>query len=297
MPDTINPNQQSDARDNPIGGGDTPAGGSPKDDIACGGEPKGDGSGKQHKRFSFKIAAELILATVIAVATVINVCVAYRQWSAMIDNNDISRKSLIEVQRAFVTPNGMNFELKKEGGGISVWRVVANVVNSGNTPTYNAKYRSAMGANMPIKDPGRAMFPLDGGMLDPEDGFIGNNNQLYKPLDTRLGRFLLGPHVIIPIFDALLPDEQMRRTLTIVGAYIEYDDVVAKGHHRTKFCYVISAINDDTITPAYAPCEYWNCADDECKEDKKEYREAVTKWFRRRGKEVPSDFFGFVPPE
>jgi hypothetical protein len=54
----------------------------------------------------------------------------------------------------------------------------------------------------------------------------------------------------------------------------EYTDIFKK-HHVTKYCFRIDGIArggvGDPTTPVLALCKHWNCVDDQCKEDRRQY--------------------------
>jgi hypothetical protein len=53
----------------------------------------------------------------------------------------------------------------------------------------------------------------------------------------------------------------------------EYTDIFKK-HHVTKYCFRIDGIArgaGDPATPVLGLCKHWNCVDDQCKEDRRQY--------------------------
>jgi hypothetical protein len=142
MPDAEDPDQQADKRNDPMGTGDAIAGRPPQNDVAAARKPDEDSNNKKTNRFSFKVTAELFLGFVIAGATVINVCVAYRQWSVMVQNNGISSgqlESMTADQRAWIYPASIKIIgpliFNQEGAEITI---VTTIKNTGRLPALQA---------------------------------------------------------------------------------------------------------------------------------------------------------------
>jgi hypothetical protein len=150
---------------------------------------------------------------------------------------------------------------------------------------------------MPIVGP---TYPLEGSsaMLDPELGYYDNIDNPEFP--THLTRIVLGPHSKVGLTGIELTIDNLRQMAkgkirAHIGGYIRYADILGgKAEHATKYCYSIYAqtLENGDIQPAYSPCDYWNCADDECKEDSREYRASVARAFKAEGKAVPPYFYG-----
>jgi hypothetical protein len=180
MPDADDPDQQAHERDGPIEEGDGISRRPSQEDIAAGGKPDDKSNNEPKNRFNFKVVAELSLGFVIAIATVINVCVAYRQWSAMTENNSIARESFASVQRAFIsiasfdTPIRMS-QIPGATQQFKYWWFIPNIKNSGNTPTKNMRYFVIATCPSILQfalGPKQAMdcdFTRHGEPIDPED--------------------------------------------------------------------------------------------------------------------------------
>jgi hypothetical protein len=244
---------------------------------------------------------ELFFTFAILAATVVNVCIANKQWSAMTESNKINRESFTSVQRAFIAISDVEVTPLYTSGEITHWALRVNVENSGNTPTVDLNVM-----------PNNTFFPIG-----KQDGW----NQPYlgiklpevpgDPEDIRVVlkrggislQALIGPHVKYPIASIGLPaakgapngieDVLAGHTRAFTYGAIHYHDIFeATREHVTKYCYGIGAEETkDGVRPRAYPCSHWNCADDECKQDKSAYEAEVTKAFRDAGQEVPREFY------
>jgi hypothetical protein len=207
-----------------------------------------------------------------------------KQATAAIEGNKISRESFTSVQRAFITIDGLDISAIKsvEGGEITHWMFKTIIKNSGNTPTKDMRWAHGGEAAGPVGEPIRTApgMPLPTTAHDPDmmyDNII--HMRQYAP------RALLGPQTKLPIevggFG--IPLIELRKiskgeAVYFIVASIHYHDVF-KGspEHITKSCFRIGAAieSDDTIKPSYGLCPHWNCADDECENDRREYEEEM----------------------
>ena len=80
---------------------------------------------------------------VIAVATVVNVCVASRQWAAMLESNQISQASFVASQRPYMYFAGVNIRNIKMSDGTYNFVIAPTFGNSGSTPTIDLRSRAA----------------------------------------------------------------------------------------------------------------------------------------------------------
>jgi hypothetical protein len=87
---------------------------------------------------------------------------------------------------------------------------------------------------------------------------------------------ILGPQSIAALDGIGIIEASLRAILQgypfFVFGLIYYDDIFPNSkHHITKFCYQIGANLSDKkeIVCNYGFCAHWNCADDECEDDKK----------------------------
>ena len=180
-------------------------------------------------------------------------------WVAVLQKRTLDRtdETLRANERAFV--NVKNWEIipeKDEKSQSTQWKPQVLIGNSGNTPTKNLHILQGMGSS-------------DDDPIDPEEHMDG--------LHTT--PFSLGPRVDFQRFCNVVSSEKMKVLLQsngregCWGAIRYYDIFPGSKRHITKFCYLIRAFadQDGNLKPESYMCLHWNCADDECEDDKKEY--------------------------
>jgi hypothetical protein len=178
------------------------------------------------------------------------------------------------------------------GQPIMYWTFTPVIENSGNTPTKYLHFRAIAGityvnGSMYIGAAqivyGNAQSPLKDTPWDPDD--VG-------PYAART--VVLGPHAAQPISGFGVTDGYLTSpigSLYIFGV-IRYRDTLSDAQHVTKYCYSISGI--PTIgekKPSYGLCAHWNCADGECKQDRREYESEVKQLARTQKVPISS-----IPP-
>ena len=213
-----------------------------------------------------------------------------------------TRDALVDVQRAFVTSNDIKIEPTRDNNNkIVSWRIIPIVKNSGSTPTKNLQYYASGASGSPHDtDIIGPTYPIgeNPSVLDPDQGYYNSISNPPSP-DARLPRLVLGPQATANMGWVEFTADQLRQMSigkhkVYIAATIHYWDIFdSTNEHSTKFCYDIRSEEDvsGNLRPTYDLCSYWNCADDECKEDKKQYRAYVARAFKSTGKPVPSDFY------
>ncbi len=215
--------------------------------------------------------------------------------------SDTANRQNAILDRAFVTSNEVSIEEERRDGVLIGWIFRPVIVNSGNIPAKDLTYYST-GTSGPAK--GSAIlnpsYPINESpsTLDPEQGHYNNVDNPFLP--THLPHLVLGPHASAKIGSVELSADDTRARIAekwrgYISGMIRYCDQINPGvEHVTKFCYMIwaSQMVNETTAPPFELCDYWNCIDDECKEDKKQCRDAVTRAFKGAGKKVPEDFYG-----
>jgi hypothetical protein len=221
------------------------------------------------------------------------------------DAADDAHVAYTATQRAFVTINDVDSApiYDPKTGAITHWKLLMNIENSGNSPTVDLRVipTNSMGPAGPHKGwnelyPG-VKFPE--GPNDPEVSW-----RITKDGGTYM-HALIGPHAKFPISSFGIPLSTTGNMADVDGllagkwrAYtfgaIHYRDIFpGSPDHVTKYCYGLSAEKqkDSTAKLTFYLCSHWNCADDECKADRKAYEAEITKAFKDTGKQVPSDFY------
>ena len=49
------------------------------------------------------------------------------------------------------------------------------------------------------------------------------------------------------------------------------------------------------IRPSYSSCLFWNCAEEECEEDRREYRSRISEIYARAKKPIPWNLYYPIP--
>jgi hypothetical protein len=182
---------------------------------------------------------------------------AHRQADAAVEANTV-------VQRPFVTFNGLQINQQNllTPGMPYLWFTVL-AQNSGNTPTKGMKYVVETSGGQP---------------LDPEKAY-------QKPLGGALWRITLPPHFNGPLgfpangipLSAFKKMVEQHQSYYVYGATHYWDRFAEAKEHISKFCYAVGALISDSNQPAYEPCRFWNCADEDCDADQAEYEAELHK--------------------
>jgi hypothetical protein len=236
---------------------------------------------KEWKTVSIDRKIELFVGFAILVAAIVSARVASFQWSAMVESNSISREAFTSVQRAFITVSSFDTPVRlsdapgQPNKQVKYWWFIPNIKNSGNTPTKNMKY--FIGANCPrelniavVKHMAVACDFTRQDIIDPVDLF---NNPTFKDKEDAA---ILGPQSAIALGGIGITEASIQAiakgfNLFIFGV-ISYNDIFPHTKkHITKFCYQAGAnlSEKSEIVSTFGFCAHWNCADDECDDDRK----------------------------
>jgi len=219
-------------------------------------------------------------------------------------SNEINRTALIAVQRAFVNLSSLEItsKLVPAGDGSSEKFVIIQpvIANDGNTSTARLRYaQGAFGVTLPSPPSPNGDVTFDGNVLTSRGTIINNRivfgppqgdnhpadpEELFSHDDVAL-RFSLGPrakHVanIIGFAEREMKEAISRGWIYYVYGIIRYNDILPDtGEHVTKFCYYLERdITAEEFVLISNTCQYWNCTDDECDEDKKAYERRMNKF-------------------
>jgi hypothetical protein len=212
---------------------------------------------------AFTFIAAIVAAVIAYKAYVANtkaVVEAKRQADAAIEANS-------QVQRPFVTFAGLQITQQNllNPGLPYIWLTVL-AQNSGNTPTKNMKYVVSTAMLQP---------------LDPEDMY----QKEFGAADGNLWRITLPPHyngslgfpasgIPASSFKTMVEQHQW---YFVFGATHYEDHFTGSKEHVSKFCYAVGAAMNDNTQPAYEPCRFWNCADEDCEADQARYAAEMRK--------------------
>jgi hypothetical protein len=209
--------------------------------------------------------------------------------------NEISRQSFVAVQRAFV-----NVDLKVEhepglmpgdpgapGVKAMYWTFTPIIENSGNTQTRRLEVSTM--AWCPPPGVGIALKPLQGMICKVTPVVPGDPQHFYAIGSGKTIHSILGPHAKREFGGAGVTENFIEASASsgtlrwYVFGVIHYEDIFPQTQpHITKYCYQIEGTKSVTgeIRPVPSFCEHWNCADDECDRDRREYEEELAKEHR-----------------
>jgi hypothetical protein len=194
-----------------------------------------------------------------------------------------AREANIIVQRPYITVTEL--DIREEYAGdvprneFLGWSFRPIIENSGATPTQNLRlaHEIIIFNNFPETDFYGSPVKRHGVELpaepeDPDAGFSKENSI----------RALIGPHskVNIPQNKHVWPIPngnmgwiaQGHSSAYVLGSIHYSDGFENTDEHITRYCFRISARGDGanprTTTIGYDLCRFWNCADNECEDDK-----------------------------
>jgi hypothetical protein len=225
--------------------------------------------------------------------------IASKQAAMMDRQNDIAAIG----QQAFISAKEVRIDkgvIQSPDGSATLW-FYPIIENGGNTAAKNLRI-SASAAVEPARPGTTVLLPVnfalggkqsievahfpDVGPPDPEIILDEAERLEGQGKPSRLLRTVLGPHVSQSVAGFGVPVEETKRRIVdgerwfILGA-LHYEDMLLNSKQRLlKYCYVITfhlSENGELQSPV-APCQHWNCADDECKSDKAAYDAETKGW-------------------
>lgn len=196
-------------------------------------------------------------------------------------------------QRAVVSIGGMAF-VEDRSGPEPAWNIVISLQNSGSSPTQNLAVYTA---TAPISQSFRL---IQIGPASPSvfPKYTPDPTDLTKMQNIHPTRIPLGPHVSMPVASIRVGESELQGLVernmprhALYGTVI-YDDNFVKGRiHQVKFCYTFKIVAAQEIqvnhglvsargvTPSAELCPFWNCSDDECKDDRRRYDQETAQTF------------------
>jgi hypothetical protein len=253
---------------------------------------------------------EIFLTIALFGVGVAQLVVYQRQAGIMETQAEIAlRQNEITVQssRAIVFAKDVRVEKKdraipgKPGQFEAYWWFAPVVENGGSTSTKNMRI-SAQAAFDPSRPEIEVKLPLgvglgakqlmalshlsDAGPFDPEENLIEAEALERQSKPSNIIRMILGPHVSQTIAGFGVPIEETKRRVQeggrwfILGA-IHYDDRFSNSSTRlSKYCFGIGfeITASGELNPTTTPCPHWNCADEECENDKTAYNAETANW-------------------
>jgi hypothetical protein len=225
--------------------------------------------------------------------------IASRQAEIMDRQNDIAAVA----QQAFISTKDVRIDkgsIPSPDGTAALW-FYPIIENGGNTAAKNLR----MSASAAV-DPGRpgtaVVMPMDFGLggkqsievahwpdagpPDPESILIEAESLEGQGKPSRLLRTVLGPHVSQSVAGIGVPVEETKRRIIngerwfILGAIHYEDRLPNSGPRLLKYCYVITfhVSESGELKSPVAPCQHWNCTDDDCRSDKAAYDAETKGW-------------------
>jgi hypothetical protein len=226
----------------------------------------------------------------------------------MVKSNGINRESFTSVQRAFITVASFDTPVRVgdvpggQGKQAKYWWFIPNIKNSGNTPTKNMKYfiRASCPPESSWGMGGRMNIICDftrRDILDPVDVF---SDPTSKKIESAA---ILGPQSAIALGGIGITEASIQAVikgfnLFIFGLVYYNDTFPNTKRHITKFCYQAGASLSDKseIVSSFGFCDHWNCADDECDDDRKAWDVEVAAGKIQKPFELPKGATPFSVP-
>jgi hypothetical protein len=206
--------------------------------------------------------------------------------------SDAANRQNAAVNRAFVVASA---SVQQSGTGDGVkWIFETPIENSGNTPTRSMRVNFAGSTGPDVPD---VPIPLG---KDAEKGYAMSSamsraiRKSPPPIQAFLGAHARNSFIWIDLDQNQIKMIASGATQSYLYGTVHYYDVFDDTpEHITEFCYrvIVRTLPDDTQRPVPLLCDSFNCADDECPKQRREYEATVRAAYERAGKPVPPDFF------
>jgi hypothetical protein len=209
------------------------------------------------------------------------------------DQNGISTST----QRAYVTISAFDTPVRLDPNGRTKYWFIPAIKNNGSTSTVGLTI--FMAATCPqvidISMAGRTAITCDYlNLNEPSDPAETINLPVFNQGIPPIIHAMLGPQSSISLGGIGIDEDSLRALVSGFPMFIEgmitYNDIFPGTRlHITKFCYQLGAntSEDKKIVPSYGFCDHWNCADDECDEDRKNYEREIAEGKRPARKPPP----------
>jgi len=184
-------------------------------------------------------------------------------------------------------------------------KVVSIIENSGDTPTRNLVAKTGVVIKQTfvmsdLPEAAEAPHPMTpDGPSDPAQPY--DPDKLESWFELGKSRVVLGPHGTTAIDGFINPTVSDVRRPPVMGGSISrsyaygilrYHDIFpGTAEHITKFCYEVAmSINEKGFAElSHRLCRHWNCADDECIQDRADYLAEFRTMLKATGKPVPRE--------
>jgi hypothetical protein len=222
--------------------------------------------------------------------------------------SEISREAFTQVQRAFVSVVGFKATLIGEisDGQYKSWYIWPTIINDGNTRALGIQYTGNLESI--ISDlsalPSFMQMPMIGRPQDPEIDYQTHRNARYSVV-LRPDHYPETIHAIPGswILNSIGSKEEgtlwelgnlwnfrfdhpYKESYAAIGV-IHYRDVFPRtDEHITKFCLMIirgTDLDGNVVPKDGGLCQFWNCTDEQCDDDKAKHDE----WVADQRRELP----------
>lgn len=267
---------------------------------------------RNEKWFDLKLShfIEVVLTAVLVWIGYLQYTVYSRQAAIMDKQANIAlsqNEITVQSSRAIVYAKDVRVEKKdgptpgRPGQFEAYWWFSPVIENGGSTTTKNMRIRAdaivdptrpEIEAKLPFgmmlgpKQSGGMSHLPEAGPEDPEKGLIEAEELERQGKSSPIIRTILGPHVLQTIAGFGLPIEETKRHVQEGGRWfvfgaIHYDDRFSNSSTRlSKYCFTIGfeITASGELNPTTSPCPHWNCADEECENDKIAYDTETANW-------------------
>lgn len=201
------------------------------------------------------------------------------------------------TQRAYVTISAFDTPVRIDHNGHTKYWFIPSIKTNGSTSTVGLKI--FMAATCPkvidIGMAGRTAVDCDYlNMNEPRDPAETVNLPAFNRGLPPVIHAMLGPQSSISLGGIGINEDSLRALENDFPMFLEgmftYSDIFPGTRlHITKFCYRLGAniSEDNKIVPSYGFCDHWNCADDECDQDRKDYEKEIAEGKRPARREPP----------
>ena len=213
----------------------------------------------------------VIWTAVLAIVAAITAGVGYVQWKALLKTDGTTREAFTAVQRPFIIATSLAATQDLPG----YWSFQTILENTGSTPTKNMTVTSAVLFSVPV---------LPDSPDDPRE-----LKKLSSEAYPTVTEHFVGPHGKVAV-DAIslitisLEEMADKRADFFVYGIARYNDQFAETVERsTKFCFVVRPYKrQNSLTlQNRGPCHHWNCGDEDCQRDKREYEEERAEFLKK----------------
>jgi len=173
----------------------------------------------------------------------------------------LTRKSLSDVQRAFITVTQLEIQPRIIGNQLLGWTINPIVENSGTTAPRNLFY--VFGFGNPSKTAQKLRDPIDFPSLRDIERHKNMKAMVMGP-QSKISNFTTLNGFTV---SSLLGKDLEASTGEFVWGALVYGDVFApEAKHITEFCFIMDRTTlVENKTVPYERCDHHNCTDDDCK--------------------------------